>query len=160
MPAPVPGSWKSPAQVRAGTGWRNGLAAAVLSVDGWAAVYGGVAQDFLHVYDFGFGALVSDTIAGVEISVTGGSSCGIVCWFTCQQITGGDGSTITIGRTQDVNLPYPTDAEVTLGGTGDNWGALLTPAIVNAAGFGFRLFKGPTTPSEVRIDRLRARIYT
>lgn len=91
-------------------------------------------SDYLYFYDLNLNVPAAATITGVKVIHTrGGCNSGAYMTDTLQLAY--NGATIS-GVKSDVANPSATD---TLGSSSDNWGAALTPAIVNSNSFGIFL---------------------
>lgn len=103
-----------------------------------------VPTDYLIASGFGFSIPTGSTIKGVTVKVeaseTGTGSSNYIPQLssdTTPTLIGSAKSAVTVNGT--------TPTVSTNGGTSDLWGATLTPATVNAAGFGVTLWSTDTT---------------
>lgn len=166
----VAGAWKSPAIVVADAGWVNASPAAIQNFDGWAACCSTTDEAMLVVADLGFGALISDTIDGIEWGHAAGTGCGVIIvdppFLVAQHVQlvesmHGDEFYEPRGLTRGSDIARGSTAEVILGSSTDRWGLTLTPTQVNSTGFGLRIYKPAAYGvAELRVDRIRARIWT
>ena len=100
-------------------------------------------SNLLIAEGYGFSVPGGDTVSGIEISATGYQTAGGS--ITAQLVSNG-----TVLGTSKV-LPYSSSpSTVLLGGNLDQWGAALTPSIVNSSFFGIAFFasvaRNPSAP--------------
>jgi len=117
-----------------------------------------VPTDYLVCSGFGFtiptGAQIVGIILRVEASESGGGDSNYI-----PQIISATTPTLIGSAKAAVAVSGTTKVISTVGGTGDLWGALsLTPAIVNAAGFGVAIWSDDTT-NTLAIDFVTLDIY-
>ena len=108
-------------------------------------------SDYLDVTDFTFAVPLTQSITGVEVSLKGFTDAGLTA--TLQLIAGG----AVIG-TAKPPATLPGSNSVTLfGGTNDNWGAAITPAVVNLTSFGIRIQAAGA--GEAFLDYITIKLY-
>jgi hypothetical protein len=105
---------------------------------------GAVPTDYLVTSSYGFAipstAVIHGVTVRVEVSETGTGSSNFVAQLHSATTPTLEGSSKNSGTVNGT-----TKVIETLGGAADVWGASLTPAIVNAAGFGVSIWSTDTT---------------
>jgi hypothetical protein len=105
---------------------------------------GVVPTDYLVTSAYGFAVPSTAVILGVTVRVEVGESGGGSSFFEAQLHSATTPTLVGSNKTSGT-VNGTTKVVETLGGAADLWGATLTPAIVNAAGFGVSIWSTDTT---------------
>lgn len=115
-----------------------------ITADDAATASAAVPTDYLVCSSFGFAIPPSAVIVGVTLNVEGHETGTGSSNYTAQLHTDTTPTLVGSSKTSGtVNGTTPTVYPV--GAANDLWGATLTPAIVNAAGFGVSIWSTDTT---------------
>jgi hypothetical protein len=123
------------------TAWTNpGDVVSDNTTDATAAV----PTDYLVTSGYGFAIPADATIVGVTVRVEASETGSGTSTYIPQLHSDTTPTLIGVAKS-DVSVSGATKVISTNGGTADLWSATLTPAIVNAAGFGVSLWSTDTT---------------
>ena len=113
----------------------------------------------LWTTDFGFTVPLSATITGVVVEIKERASFATSIWDSTVRLLMG---TVEFGTNHAASVAWSTTSGyVTYGTPTDLWGAALTPAIVNAAGFGvaLKVWNQPPAIQNAYVDHIRVTVY-
>lgn len=127
------------------TAWTN--PGNITADDAADATCNGAGSDYLVARNFGFSIPASATISGVTVRVEGSEHSAGTESVSAQLQN--DVSAL-VGSSKSQTFSGTGKSVYTYGSSSDVWGATLTPAIVNDADFGVRIWY--TTSHDVRID--------
>lgn len=117
-------------------------------------------SDFLSASSFGASIPTGATIDGVQVDVERYASTAGFVDSEVYLTSGGYGGVISFPS--KTSQEWPTSEQYqTFGGSADLWGATLTPAVVNASGFGFLVNADSASMSlgTIYVDHVRMTVY-
>lgn len=136
-------AWNNPTRVTASQG--NNLSASCATNAGGAS-----GSDYLVASKFGMSIPADATVDGVLLQVGQGVAAGTVT----VQLQNDAGSLFGSSKSYTATSTYSV---VSAGSSSDKWGATVTPAIVNDADFGVRIWN--TTAFAQRVDAVWLTVY-
>lgn len=113
-----------------------------------------IHTDHVTALDYKVALEDDDVVTGIEVLLTCRNSTLTGNTYIGIRMAGGQSKSILVPRQHDF-------ATVPLGGKNDTWGRVLTPAIVNAANFGFTFYAGPSSVSAAHpaVDSVQIKVY-